>query len=134
MKLSMYKKILQDAKTCHAERIRQIEWHIKIIETYEKAVEEYKQNPENSDLTVTEKIQLEAEFDRAEEDQTRVNKNFIGLTELERKLGLNNPEVYKLFVKNLEYLRRPPAEAKPVSRKEYHINSDDGNDNDAIEL
>jgi hypothetical protein len=123
----MYKKILQDAKKDHAEKICQIEWRIKIIETYERAIEDYKQNPENFDLSVTEKIQLEKEFGRTEEAQIIVDENFIGLTDVERKLGLNNPEVYKLFVTNLEYLRRPPPSAKPVSRTEYHINSDDDN-------
>jgi hypothetical protein len=127
MKLSIYKKILQDAKKALAEKINQIEWRIKIIETYERAVEDYKQNPENLDITITEKIQLEKEFDRAEEDQTIVNENFIGLTEVERKLGLNNPAVYKPFLTNLKNLRRPPAAAKPVSHTEYHINSDGDN-------
>jgi hypothetical protein len=127
MKLSMYKKILQDAKKSHAEKISQIEWWIKIIETYEQAIEDYKQNPENLDLTITEKIQLEKEFDHAEEDQTSVKKSFLGLTDAERKLGLNNPEVYRPFVTNLKSLRRPPAAAKPVTHTEYHINSDDDN-------
>jgi hypothetical protein len=133
MKLSMYKKILQDAKKGLVEKTSQIEWHIKIIETYERAIEDYKQNPENHDLTITKKIQLEKEFDRAEEDQTSVKKNFLGLTDAERKLGLNNPEVYRPFVTNLKSLRLPPA-AKPVTHTEYHINSDDDNsgiDNDA---
>jgi hypothetical protein len=127
MKLSMYKEILQDSKKSHAEIISQIEWRIKIIETYERAIEDYKQNPENLDLSVTEKIQLEKEFDRTEEDQVIVNENFIGLTEVERKLGLNNPAVYKPFLTNLKNLRRPPPSAKSASHTEYHINSDDDN-------
>jgi hypothetical protein len=127
MKLSLYKKILQDAKKGLAEKIRQIEWRIKIIETYEQGIEDYKQNPENLDLTITKKIQLEKEFDHAEEDQTTVKKNFLGLTDAERKLGLNNPDVYRPFVTNLKSLRRPPAAAKPVTHTEYHINNDDDN-------
>jgi hypothetical protein len=123
----MYKKILQDAKKSYDEKICQIEWRIKIIETYEKAIEDYKQNPENLELTITEKIRLEKEFDHTEEDQTSVKKNFLGLTDAERRLGLNNPEVYRPFVTNLKSLRRPPAAAKPVTRTEYHINSDDDN-------
>jgi hypothetical protein len=126
MKLSMYKKILQDAKKGLVEKIRQIEWRIKIIDTYEQAIEDYKQNPENLELTTAKKIQLEKEFDYTEEDQTTVKKSFLGLTDAERKLGLNNPEVYRPFVTNLKSLRRPP-EAKPVTRTEYHINSDDDN-------
>jgi hypothetical protein len=124
MELSMYKKILQDAKKSHAEKICQIEWHIKIIETYERAVEDYKRNPENPDLTITEKTQLAKEFDRAEEDQTSVKENYLDSTDAKRKLGLNDPEVYKPFLTHLQNLRRPPA-AKPVSHTEYHINSDD---------
>ncbi|MDR0474451.1 MAG: hypothetical protein LBH43_12360 [Treponema sp.] len=138
MNLSMLKKILQDAKKSHADRIRQIEWHIKIIEIYERAIEDYKQNPENHDLTTTEKFQLEKEFDHAEEEQTNENENFHDLTDAERKMGLNNPAVYKPFVTNLKDLRRPPEAAKPVSHKEYHINSDDeeedGDDDDSNEL
>jgi hypothetical protein len=136
MNLSMLKKILQDAKKNHAEIIRQIEWHIKIIETYERAIEDYKQKPENHDLTTTKKIQLEKEFDHAEEfnyveeEQTKENENFDDLTDAERKMGLNNPAVYKPFVTNLKNLRRSPEAAKPVSHKEYHINSDDGDEDD----
>jgi hypothetical protein len=127
MKLSMYKKILQDSKNGLIEEICQLEWRIKIIETYERAVEDYKQNPTSQGLTVTEEIQLEKEFDRTEEDHTGSKDNFLGLTDTERKLGLNNPEVYKPFVANLKSLRRPPAAAKPISRTEYHINGDEDN-------
>jgi Na+/phosphate symporter len=139
MKLSMYKKILQVAKKNHAEKICQIEWRIKIIETYERAIEDYKQNPEIHDLTNTEKTQLEKEFDHAdefnhvEEEQTSENEIFHELTDTERRLGLNNPAVYKPFLANLKNLRRPPDAAKPVSRTEYHINSDDGDD-DSTEI
>jgi hypothetical protein len=125
MNLSMYKKILQDVKKSHTERIRQIEWYVKTIETYEQAMEDYKQNPENPDLTITEKTQLEKEFDSTEEDQTSVKDNFLDLTEAERKTGLNDPEVYKPFLTHLKNLRRPPEAVQPVSRTEYHINSDD---------
>jgi hypothetical protein len=125
MKLSMYKKILQDSKKGLIEEICQLEWRIKVIETYELAIEDYKQNPTGQGLTITEKIQLEKEFDRTEEDLTDSKKNFLGLTEAERKLGLNNPEVYRPFVTNLKSLRRPSAATKPISRTEYHINSDE---------
>jgi predicted nucleic acid-binding Zn-ribbon protein len=139
MKLSTYKKILQDAINNLAERIRQIEWRIKTIETYEQAIEDYKQNPENQDLTVIEKMQLEAEFDQAEKDQSSVEENIHELTDTEGKLGLNNPAVYKPFLANLKNLRRSPEAAKPVSHTEYHINSDyydeeEEGDDDTTEL
>jgi hypothetical protein len=126
----MYKKILQDVKKSHAEKIRQIEWHIKLIETNEQAAEDYKQNPENIDLPITEKIQLNKEIDHAVEDQTSGNENSPDLTDAERKHGLNDPDVYKPFLTHLKDLRRPPEAAKPVTRTEYHINTDDDVDND----
>jgi hypothetical protein len=127
MKLSMYKKIMQDSKKGLFKEIRRLEWLIKVIEIYERAVEDYKQDSTSQGLTITERILLEKEFDRTEEDHTDGKNNFLGLTDAERKLGINNPEVYKPFVTSLKSLRRPPAAAKPISHTEYHINGNEDN-------